>query len=642
MLGFFIFFNIILSFYYLFICVYQLVMEVSMCGIFGYIGQRDALPIVLDGIKKLEYRGYDSSGIAGIKDHQLVIYKRKGKISMLEQALSGKDIRLSLALAHTRWATHGIPSESNAHPHLDTNHTVAVVHNGVIENYLLLKNELILSKGSLFSSETDTEVVPHLVAAYYQGDLLSAAREAFALLEGSFALALIHKDHPDQIIVTAEKSPLVIGFNPVSKETFVSSDPSALSEGGLDVYYLQDRQIALLQRGIPPQFMDRYGKIIEINSSKNGASTLQSSKGIYEHFMLKEIFEQPKTVESAMHNRYDMEKHIPYFEELDRSLIDLSKIEHIIIIACGTSFHAASVASYLLETLTHIDTRIEMGSEYRYKTPIVMPNTLVIALSQSGETADTIAAVRQMKSLALPVLALSNVFGSTLSREVDATIFLKAGPEVAVASTKTFTSQVTVLYLLTLLLARQRGMSGELADQYYLELEALPNKIEHILEEHRKIQAIAIKYGASHDMYFLGRGILYPVAQEAALKLKEIAYVNAVGYAAGEMKHGPIALLDPSVPVIVFCANRLLETKIMSNLMESRARSAPVIVFGLSELEEDFKKVCNEYFLIPKTSDELACILLAVATQLFSYYVAKTRFVDIDQPRNLAKSVTVE
>lgn len=613
-----------------------------MCGIFAYLGKEEASKICLEGLKKLEYRGYDSSGIGGVKDGGLVIYKEVGKMAKLEEGLQGQLLHLPMAMAHTRWATHGIPSKQNAHPQEDQNHSVAVVHNGVIENYAGIKNALIKNKKVAFSSDTDTEVIAQLVGINYKGDLLKACIESLAQLEGSFALALIHKDHPNTMMAAAEKSPLVVGFDPAGKDLYIASDPSALPVQKLDLYFLEGGEMALLTKGSAPSFFDKAGyplskKPMDVALEKN-----EASKGIFEHFMLKEIFEQDKTVIHAIKDRYDEKRGTAVFEELKIPESDLAKIEHILIIACGTSFHAASIAAYLLEEISHISTRVEIASEYRYKTPILFPNTLVIALSQSGETADTIAAIRNIKGKGAKIIALCNVPGSTLAREVESTLFLHAGPEVAVASTKTFTSQITVLYLLTLLLARQRGMTAEEGRVFYNHLYAIPEKIGQILEEVRKIQKIALKYAKHRDFYFLGRGVLYPTALEAALKLKEVAYINAVGYPAGEMKHGPIALLDPTVPVVVFCANEGLEQKILSNLMESRARKAPIIVFGWKEFEKDFGPFCEDMFLIPKTTDPLACLLLTVATQLFAYFAAKERKAEIDQPRNLAKSVTVE
>lgn len=614
-----------------------------MCGIFAYIGKKEATKVCLEGLKKLEYRGYDSAGIAGVKDGQILICKEAGKVSIIEKLSADQHLELPFAIAHTRWATHGIPSPKNAHPHMDQKGQLAVVHNGVVENYAFIKEVLTKKYGIVFSSDTDTEVIAQLVGIYYKGDFLKAAIEALSALEGSFAVAIIHKNHPDQIVATAEKSPLVIGYDPQSCESYIASDPNALAGMPLELYFLENRQVVVIMRGKKPSFYDAKGKtLIKKSSPDLQLVQISISKGIYEHFMLKEIFEQDKTVADAMKDRFDEKHQTAFFAESSFTLEELSAIKHIIIVGCGTSYHAASVGSYFFEEMCRISTRAEIASEYRYKTPIVFPDSLMIALSQSGETADTIAAMRNMKAQGCKILALCNVKGSTLAREADTTIFLHAGPEIAVASTKTFTSQVTVLYLLALLLGRQRGMTPKMGLACLKDLHAIPGQIDEILHNHRHIQEVAIKYAKIRDFYFLGRGVLYPMALEAALKLKEIAYINAVGYPAGEMKHGPIALLDSTVPVGVFCANARLEPKVISNLMESKARGAPIIVLGWKEFERDFVGVADDILFIPKTSDSLACIAITVVTQLFAYYMAKERGAAIDQPRNLAKSVTVE
>lgn len=613
-----------------------------MCGIFGYIGEKNAAPFCLEGLKKLEYRGYDSAGIAGVKDHQIFLCKELGKIAALEKAIAGQDLTFHAAIAHTRWATHGKPSKENAHPHVDQHKTVAVAHNGVIENYAVLRDKLIHESHVVFFSETDTEVIAQLIAHHYQGDFFKAVHQAVSVLEGSYAIAVIHKDHPEQMIVVAEKSPLVVGYFPKTKEIFVASDPNALSGRELELYYLVDGEIAFLEKGNPPIFFTKQGQPNKKVGKTQKLDETAISKGKYPHFMLKEIFEQTLTVVEAMKNRYDEKNQTAYFEEFSFNPDELKKIKNIIIVACGTSFHAACIAAYLFESIAHIETRVEIASEYRYKYPILKEETLVLALSQSGETADTIAAVRHVQSKKIRVIALSNVAESTLSREVDATILLHAGSEVAVASTKTFTSQITILYLLTLLLARQRDLSAEEGRLMFKRLYELPEQIIDILNRIGEIEALAKKYEKFDHFFFLGRGVLFPIALEAALKLKEIAYINAQGYPAGEMKHGPIALLTPKVPVVVLCANEALQSKIMSNLMESRARGAPILVFGWKEFEKEIAPVASDIFWIPKTSDELACIPLTVATQLFAYYVALERGTEIDQPRNLAKSVTVE
>lgn len=613
-----------------------------MCGIFGYIGNQKATLVCLDGLKKLEYRGYDSAGIAGVDNNQILVCKELGKISALENAVQNRDFQFKSAIAHTRWATHGKPSKENAHPHLDQKKSVAVVHNGVIENYATIKDDLIQKQHVIFSSETDTEVIPHLIASYYKGDLLHASMEAFKLLEGSFALAIIHKDHPDQIVAVAEQSPLIVGYSPKTQESFLASDPNALPSRDLDIYYLVDGEVALLDKGKVPSFFDKEGRSITKKGQHPFVTESETSKGKFEHFMLKEIFEQALTVRSAMKGRYQEERKSVYFEEFAFDPSELKTINQIVLVACGTSYYAAMIAAYLLESIAGISAKAEIASEYRYKNPVLLPNTLVIALSQSGETADTIAAVRNVKGQAARTLALCNVPGSSLTREVDTTIYLHAGSEIAVASTKTFTSQVIVLYLLTLLLAQQRNLNPVTATLMFKRLYDLPIHVEQVLSNASEIEKLAKKYAHYEDFFFLGRSTLYPTALEAALKLKEIAYVDAQGYPAGEMKHGPIALLCDKVPAVLFCANSQLQQKIMSNLMECKARGAPIVVFGWKQFEKEIAAVADDVLWIPKTSDELACIPLTIASQFFAYYIARERGADIDKPRNLAKSVTVE
>ncbi len=611
-----------------------------MCGIFGYIGQREAIQECIRGLEGLEYRGYDSSGVAGIDSLGICVYKKAGKLRALQELLSEKSFNYRLAIGHTRWATHGVPSNTNAHPHMDMHQTVAVVHNGVIENYLSLKQDLE-GKQVLFKSETDTEVIPNLIAQEYSGDFFIACVRAFAHLEGSYALAIIHKNHLDEMIVTAEKSPLVVGFNPETFECYISSDPVALAGKNLMLYSLSGGDIAVLQKGKKPFFSDKNGLNKLIHSFDNSLAKSSISKGGFEHFMLKEIFEQEKSVFDAFNGRIDHVNHQVIFEELTPLMSDLNRCEQIQIVACGTSFHAALVANYFFESISHISTKVEIASEFRYKTWIRQENTIFLALSQSGETADTIECVKAVRSEGFKIISLCNCTGSALYRESDVSLMLRAGPEVAVASTKTFTSQVTVLYLLAIYLAQQKGLNIE-KKRLLEELVLLPSKVSQILENHRNIQSKAIQFASYHDVYFLGRGVSYPVALEAALKLKEIAYVNACGFAAGEMKHGPIALLDTKVPVIAFCCSLSLEKKMISNIMECKARNSPILIFGFPDFKKDLLFASEEIIFIPSTSQELSCILLAVATQLFAYYVAKAKHLDIDKPRNLAKSVTVE
>ena len=612
-----------------------------MCGIFGYIGNKKAEGLCLEGLKKLEYRGYDSSGLAGIQDNKLILYKTQGKVAALEKILQDANPTFSSAIAHTRWATHGKPSLSNAHPHIDQHKTLAVVHNGIIENYNILREEL-LKKNILFSTETDTEVVAQHIGHIYQGDILMAALETFKKLEGSFAIALIHENHKEQIIATAKECPLLIAFSPSTKETFICSDTIGLPDLELDITYLIDREIALLEKDKKPVFFNQDGVLVVKKTEKHHFKDHSFSKKGYEHFMLKEIFEQASIVQNVITPHIDEENQTAYFENLTLKPEIIQEIENIVLIGCGTSYHAACLAAYFFESIAKIHAEAAIASEYRYREPIIQKNTLIIVLSQSGETADTIAAMRHVKDKAKLVIALCNVPNSTLAREADNTILMQAGPEIAVASTKTFTSQTILLYLLSIFFAKEKGMSLQERTLLLKQLYEIPEQIQEILSKADEIKAIAEKYAHFEDFFFLGRGPLFPTALEAALKLKEIAYINAQGYPAGEMKHGPIALLGKKVPVVLFCANQKLQVKMMNNLMESKARGSPIIVFGWKEFEKEILPETDHFFWIPKTSDHLACILLTIVTQLFSYYSAKERKTEIDQPQNLAKSVTVE
>ena len=606
-----------------------------MCGIYAYIGHRNGVKIALDGLKRIEYRGYDSAGLAGIKDGQIHCFKEVGKVSGLEKSIG--DFSSPIAIAHTRWATHGKVSVENCHPHLDTVGSVAVVLNGIIENFQALKDSL-KADGVIFKSETDAEVLPHLIAKMYEGDLLRAVQQALLLVQGSFAIAVIHKNHPDQLIAAANGAPLVIGVG--VQETFVASDPNALIHHTREVIYLTDGEIAF----ITPQGVEMFDEGM-VQISKKTEQLLHSveevTKGSYEHYTLKEIFEQPQTIKNAMLSRFFEEYGTVSLDDLELTVDDLLSIKRILIIACGTSWHAGFVASYMLEDCARIPTQVEVSSEFRYKNPIVAEDTFVIAISQSGETADTIAAVREIKAKGAKVLGICNVQGSTLARESDACLFLRAGPEVGVCSTKAFTSQLVVLSLFTILLARMRNMSKTEGVRYLHCLQDLPGQVQAILDTHNDIQKIAKKYSKYHDFFFVGRRFMYPTALEGALKLKEIAYVNANGYPSGEMKHGPIALINEACPTVAFCADKVTYDKTVSNLMEVKARHGKVIAIaaiGTKGIEE----IADDVIWVPDTYDEFAPILSSVAAQLFAYYVALERGAEIDKPRNLAKSVTVE
>ena len=606
-----------------------------MCGIYGYFGHRNGVKIALDGLKRLEYRGYDSAGLAGIKDGKIECFKEVGKIPVLEAAVG--DFSSPLVIAHTRWATHGKLTRENAHPHLDDSKSCAVVHNGIIENHQALR-ERLKKEGAKFISETDTEVIPQLIARLYEGDFLRAVQQALLLVQGSFAIAAIHRNHPDQMIVAASGSPLVIGIG--IGETFISSDPNALIHHTREVLYLSDGEIAL----ITPNGVEIYDEAmtqIEKKTEQLLHDVEEMNKGAFEHYTLKEIFEQPQTIRNAMLSRFFDEYGTVSFEELKLTVPELANIKRILIIACGTSWHAGCVAAYMLEDRARIPTQVEISSEFRYKNPIIQENTLVIAISQSGETADTIAAMRELKAKGAYILGLCNVQGSTLAREANSCLFLRAGPEVGVCSTKAFTSQMIVLSLFTLHLARLRYMSKIEGQQFLHAMQKLPDQVQMILERAPLIEEIAKKYYHYNDFFFLGRRYMYPTSLEGALKLKELAYINANGYPAGEMKHGPIALINEDCPTVALCADKVTYDKLLSNLMEVKSRHGKVIVIA-QEGSRGLQDIADETIFIPDTYDEFAPILATVACQLFAYYMAKLRGAEIDKPRNLAKSVTVE
>lgn len=607
-----------------------------MCGIFGYTGKRHSVNIVLDGLKSLEYRGYDSAGIVGLKDGQVHYCKEVGKVAVLEKLLSESALTLDIAIGQTRWATHGMPSRINAHPHFDNDKSLALVHNGIIENYVSLRDQLS-KKGAIFVSETDTEVIAHLISSHYNGDLLDAIKKAMHELKGAFAIALVHKDHPEKIYAVANESPLAIGLG--EEETFLASDSRAFANYVKNALFLTNQEIAI----ISPDGCEVYdltkGKIEKI-FEQIALDSLDVSKGRYAHYTLKEINEQPDAIRNAMNSRFAEELGTASFEEIDLKKINLMDAERIVILACGTSWHAAYVASYLIEEAAGIPVDVEVSSEFRYKTAVVSPGTVAIAISQSGETADTIAAMRFLKHRGIKVLALCNVAGSTLAREADATILLRAGPEVGVCSTKAFTSQLIILSMLALMLARGKKMSLEKGGEFIQAAKSLPVQVQQILDRAQYIQQIAKKYARYNQFFYIGRNYMYPTCLESALKLKEISYINANGYAAGEVKHGSIALIDENCPTVAFCANDKTYSKLHSNIMEIKARKG--LVIAICSENQDLNLVADDIIFIPHTIDPLAPILASVAGQLFAYYVALEIGAEIDQPRNLAKSVTVE
>lgn len=610
-----------------------------MCGIFGYIGPKDPVTVCLKGLQLLAYRGYDSSGIAGVSHNTLVSLKEIGKLSNLENAVQGSFLQLENAIAHTRWATHGKPTKENAHPHFDQYAHVAVVHNGIISNHFSLKKKL-QSQGMVFQSETDTEVISQLFSFYYKGNLLEAFHKTLSDLEGFWAIALIHKDHPEYLLVAAKENPLAIGIDEKKQEVFVSSDVNSFTQEGLNVFFLKNNECALISREgaqVFNQNLEPLSKTLERLSIQSS----QISKNGFEHFMLKEIFEQPDTMRQALHGRYLEKQGTAYFEELLLQEEELRTFDHVLFLACGTSWHAGLIAASWIEEKVGITARAEIASEFRYKHNILPKNTLVIAISQSGETFDTIAAIRKVRLQGVRVLAICNVPHSTLTREADSSLFLRAGPEISVCSTKAFTAQLTVLALFTLLLARLRRMSIEEGRSFLEELLAIPIKIDWVLREKDKICMLAKNYARFPHFFFLGRHYMYATSLEGALKLKEISYIHATAYPAGEMKHGPIALVDSELAVIGFCGHEKTLDKMLSNLMEIQAREGHILAFT-SAPSSELEKIAQDILLLPSTPDEWSCFLYSVASQLLAYYIAREKGTEIDQPRNLAKSVTVE
>lgn len=607
-----------------------------MCGIFGYIGPRNAVRIVLDGLKRLEYRGYDSAGIAGVKENKIVACKEVGKVSILEREIEKQRIELPMAIAQTRWATHGKVTQLNAHPHFDTARTIALVHNGIIENHEPLRT-MLKDQGVVFATDTDTEVIVQLIASLYEGDILKAVQTAVTKLQGAYAIALVHRDFPDQILAVAHEAPLGIGIG--NQEAFLSSDPNAFANYTRQAIYLSNSEIAVIKATSQQVYntleaIDKEHHTLEVN-------TEVVSKGKFEHYTLKEIYDQPQSIRNALLSRFLPEYGTALFEELTLKAVDLLTVERILILACGTSWHAGYLASYMMEDMARIPVQVEISSEFRYKNPIVPPGTFVIAISQSGETADTVAAVREVKAKGAHVLALCNVHGSTLAREADNTIFLKAGAEIGVCSTKAFTSQVVVLALFTLLMARMRHMSKQEGQTFLQHLLQLPDQVQAVLDQSEHIAEVARKYANYDNFFYIGRRYMFPTSLEGALKLKEISYINANGYAAGEIKHGAIALINEECPTVALCANQMTYDKLLSNIMEIKARHGKIIAIAAKK-DEQLEKIADDVLYVPSTCDELSVIPTTIATQLLAYYIAEARGADIDHPRNLAKSVTVE
>ena len=608
-----------------------------MCGIVGYIGDRGATPLLLDGLKRLEYRGYDSAGVAVLNGKGVETRKAAGKISRLEAALSASPVHGNLGIAHTRWATHGVPNECNAHPHMDCKGNIAVVHNGIIENATPLKARLV-ELGHKFVSDTDTEVIAHLIEEAFDGNLEDAVIEALWQVEGTYGIAVVSSEDKDKIVAARKGSPLLIGLG--DKEFYVASDASAILAQTREVVYLDDGDLAVLTRD-GYRVIDLRAKELDRKVHKIDWDLSQIERGGFDHFMLKEIFEQPETIENAMRGRLLDEEGTSKLGGLNMTDEELLRFDNIVITACGTSWHSALIGEHMLEELTRIPVEVEYASEFRYRNPIVNDRTLCIVISQSGETADTLAAMREARSRGARAYGIVNVVGSTIARESGGGIYVHAGPEIGVASTKAFTSQVVALALLTLKIGRLKGVSVVRGKEIVEALRALPGQVKQILDRAPEIEALAEEFKRAQNFLYLGRGYNFPTALEGALKLKEISYIHAEGYPAAEMKHGPIALIDEMMPVVFIAPHDSVFEKIVSNVQEVKARKGRVIAIT-SRDEPSLEGKVDYEFRIPETIDMLTPVLACIPLQLLAYYIAVKRGSNVDQPRNLAKSVTVE
>lgn len=610
-----------------------------MCGIVGYIGSRDAVSVLLSGLKRLEYRGYDSSGVAVAHPNKtLELEKATGKIVELEKKLKKHPLFANIGIAHTRWATHGVPSEANAHPQTSFDGKFMVVHNGIIENYIQIKKKLE-SEGVVFQSETDTEVVAHLIAKLYKGDFKSAVLAALNKLEGTFGLAVLCADEPETMIGARRGSPLVLGLGGEG-EYFLASDVTAIVDYTQKVVYLNDDDVVVAKRTgyeimtVSSHTVNRSVEEIEFDADA-------ASKGGFDHYMLKEIFEQPEALRNTMRGRLLFADGSAKLAGLDANRLELRNLNRIIITACGTSYYAGMVGEYLIEDLAGVPVEVEYASEFRYRNPIIKPGTLVFVISQSGETADTLAALREAQTKGATVLGICNAVGSTIARESNGGVYLHAGPEIGVASTKAFSSQVTVLAMIALLLGRERRVSAEQGIEFAQSIAKIPEQVEETLKLSDKIREIAKKYVDARNFLYLGRHYNYPVAMEGALKLKEISYIHAEGYPAAEMKHGPIALIDENMPVVVIAPKDSLFDKVLSNVREIKARGGRIIAVTTEDCTE-LSEYADDVIFVPKVNPMLMPLITCVPLQLLAYHIAVLRGNDVDQPRNLAKSVTVE
>ena len=609
-----------------------------MCGIVGYIGEKNACPILIEGLRRLEYRGYDSAGIAVLSGDKIDVKKATGKLAALESAIESCAPEGKIGVGHTRWATHGRPSDENAHPHTDCIGNLVVVHNGIIENYLRLKEELI-GKGHEFSSETDTEVIAHLVEEAYNGDLVEAVRKAALMLEGSFAFVVMSSDKPDLLVAARRHSPLVVGIG--SGENFLASDIPAFLPFTKKVYFVDDDMIVALDRS-SASFMTLDGKSVEKELFEVTWNAEMAERGGYEHFMLKEIHEQPVALRETMRGRMSSENSKITLEGIGLTDEDIRRINKAVVVACGTAYHAALAGRYMLESLARIPVEMDVASELRYREPVIDDRTLALVITQSGETADTLAAMREAKRRGAKTLAIVNAVGSSAAREADGVLYTYAGPEIAVASTKAYTTQMMVIALITLYFGRIRGtISPDRDAELRRRLWSIPEQVDLFLSDYEAVINIAEKYHNIGGFMYIGRGPNLASALEGALKIKEIAYIHAEGYAAGEMKHGPIAMIDPNMATVAFATAGRTYEKLISNIQEIKARSGDIIAIA-GRRDEIINNYADHIIRVPETDEMLSPIINAIPLQLLAYYVAKFRGHEIDKPRNLAKSVTVE
>lgn len=614
-----------------------------MCGIVGYIGFKKAADILVEGLKKLEYRGYDSAGIA-VLDKDIWVYKQPGKVVNLEQSIDDKVEAVTTGIAHTRWATHGEPTQENAHPHISNNGEIVIVHNGIIENYKFLKDEL-LTNGFIFVGQTDTEVLVNYIQFVQDKNRLNiedAVKETLQKVNGAYALAILDKKEPEKMVATRKGSPLAIGLTDSNDEFFIASDAIPIIEYTQSLVYLNDDEVVVLERGQKMKVTDLKGvkkqykvKNIDLNLDK-------VSKGDYEHYMLKEIFEQPETINNTLYSHLNSENSNIHFENLDELKEKLIKASRIIIVSCGTSWHAGIVGEYIIEELARIPVEVEYASEFRYRNPIITKDDIVMAISQSGETADTMAALRYSKLQGATTFCICNVFNSSMARECDFTAYTYAGAEIGVASTKAFTAQVAVVSLLAIQLGLERNeITQQKANALVKEIKTIPSVVNQIFATDNLIKSVAKKYTETTSFLFLGRGINFPIALEGALKLKEISYIHAEGYPAAEMKHGPIAMIEESLPTVIIATNNEYYDKLVSNAQEVKARKGPILAV-VNEDDSEMIEIADHVFKVPRVSDILQPIVSVIPLQLFSYHVAVLKGCNVDQPRNLAKSVTVE